>query len=40
MKGDFIEIYNNSKLINEELLKVNIFKRVIRALLKMISPLL
>ena len=40
MKGDFIEIYNNSKLINEELSKVNIFKRVIRALLKMISPLL
>ena len=40
IKDDFIEIFDNSKLINEELSKVNIFKRVIRALLKMISPLL
>ena len=40
VKEDFKIIFNKSKLINENHIKVNIFKRVIRALLKIISPLL
>ena len=40
VKEDFQNIFNKSKLINENHIKVNIFKRVIRALLKIISPLL
>lgn len=40
VKEDFNNIFNKSKLINENHEKVNIFRRVIRALLKIISPLL
>ena len=40
MKNDFNEMFNCSILINNEKRKVNIFKRVLRALLKLISPLL
>ena len=40
VKGDFQNVFNKSTLINENHKKVNIFKRVIRALLKIISPLL
>ncbi|MBP3504273.1 MAG: cardiolipin synthase [Bacilli bacterium] len=40
IKNDFNEMFNCSILINNEKRKVNIFKRVLRALLKLISPLL
>lgn len=40
LKGDFNDMFLKSNLINENSKKVNIFKRFIRALLKMISPLL
>ncbi len=40
LKDDFIDLFEKSCLINENIKKVNIFKRFIRALLKMISPLL
>jgi cardiolipin synthase len=40
LKDDFNDLFEKSCLINENIKKVNIFKRFIRALLKMISPLL
>lgn len=40
IREDFESIFQKSKLINGEVKKVNIFKRLIRSLLKTISPLL
>lgn len=40
IKEDFNEMFEKSILINNKKYKVNIFKRVLRALLKLISPLL
>ena len=40
VKEDFINTFNKSILVNEEKRKVNIFIRFLRALLKLISPLL
>lgn len=40
VKKDFIDMFEKSILINNTKHKVNIFKRVLRALLKLISPLL
>ena len=40
IKKDFEDLFNKSEYINNKKYKVNIFKRIIRALLKLISPLL
>ena len=40
IKKDFEDMFNKSELINETKQKVNIFKKLLRALLKLISPLL
>lgn len=40
IKDDFNEMFEKSILINNKKYKVNVFKRVLRALLKLISPLL
>lgn len=40
IKNDFIQTIEQSKLINNEKQKTNIFKRLLRSLLKLISPLL
>lgn len=40
IKNDFNEMFEKSILINDKKHKVNIFKRVLRALLRLISPLL
>ena len=39
MKKDFNDIFNKSSLLNKNISKSNIFKRIIRVLLKMLSPL-
>lgn len=40
IKEDFNEIFEKSILINNKKYKVNVFKRVLRVFLKLISPLL
>ena len=40
IKKDFEDMFNKSELINETKQKVNILKKLLRALLKLISPLL
>lgn len=40
MKGDFLEMCDNSLLINGQKRKINIFKKIIRIILKLIAPLL
>lgn len=40
IKEDFEKIFIKSELINKAKQKINIFKKLLRALLKLISPLL